>query len=237
MPKTFQCNICGSKFGSYASLNQHRSLRSCSRSEHRCRTCGTSFKKKLDLTRHQESHLNIRSCSFCSKNFHRDEILDHIQTTHPPPVAITNENLNNLKFIPSQIKFKRLIQNFNIKLPFLCNENSLKILLLITLKQLFDTLGKTCLRYQVILSGCFSRNSGGLENDVSIIPLRLKSLYYLQNRNIVDQINFLINDTKQRILNLNTIGSGLTFHGFDTIAVEISDIPILTDLPPVKKTL
>ena len=232
--KVHQCSNCGNKFGSFDLLKTHRALRTC-RPKHQCVKCSSSFNDKNMLSIHeQEVHVNSRTCPFCSRTLQREEMVDHLKEEH----RSSSMHPNEIKFMPSTSKFKSL-STFTAQIPVLLTEDSLKFVLFVTLKELFLNLSQHCFKFAIILSGIFSRSSGNLTNEIVIIPIRHRGLYFfpLKTTQMFEkQIGFLVEETRKRLQTLHHLpGSNHLFHGFERITVEVTDIPTLMSVP-LRKT-
>ena len=231
--KTHQCNLCGTKFGTFNELKSHKVLRKCI-PRHQCGQCSEVFQSKTNLAHHEnEQHINQRTCPFCQQTFDREHLLAHVKEKHPQ--STDSQHFQDVRFTPSTAKFKNSFFTYSAPLPMLMPEGALYFILFFSLKQLFLELNKHCIKFSVVLSGVFSRSSGNLSDEITTIPIRLRSLYFLPQKNdelFKDQIRYLSDETKKRIQTLHDIpGSNFIFHGCDSISVEIANLPALTTLP------
>ena len=235
--KTHQCNLCGTKFGTFNELKSHKVLRKCIPS-HQCGQCSQVFRSKTNLAHHEnEHHINQRTCPFCEQTFDRQHLLTHVKENHPK--SKDPQDVQRIRFTPSTARFKNTVFTYNARLPMLMPADALHFVLFLSLKQLFLELKAHCLKFSVVLSGIFSRSGGNLSNEITTIPIRLRSLYFFPQKTdklFKNQIDYLSNEAKKRIEILHDIpGSSFTFHGFDNMSVEIANLPSLTTLPPPKK--
>ena len=86
---TFECNICGKKFGEPYTLSTHKKVHSSGGRKFLCAVCGKGFVNKSKLNEHTKYHaLNRVTCAHCSTTVgDKKSLQDHLKVCSKCPGA------------------------------------------------------------------------------------------------------------------------------------------------------
>ena len=118
--REFQCTECDKRFNTKPELRSHQKIHDAKRegnidwlNRHMCQHCGKVFTKRNTLTRHVNSHLNLREfqCAECGKGFNTKIDLNSHQKIHASRRA---ENTPGGKPYDCEICGKLFVKGYNL---------------------------------------------------------------------------------------------------------------------------